>query len=326
VKVAHWTAFNGSGMNRVAESLVEGEKKLGIDSIKCNCHEPPPDKFDSALDADIHVCHTHFPDDIRRRITRPYKRVYVVHGTPEHTFSTSVETGLTHAYGHGDSWMLTQYNLQHADATVTFWPRHAAILQSLCDKRTIVASFPLGIDKTFWCPGPSPGKFAGAPSLFTAENCHQIKWPLDLFITWPWVYPNVKGAPCLHAAYLPFDQHRWFFPLVNRNGCSYASHISCGAFTHSALVNTFRSVDYYIGLVRYGDFNRICLEANACGTKTISYRGNPYSDFWVTEGDQRIIAAELIAILNGDVPPRDKTPILDIAETCQNMKNLYETL
>ena len=326
MKVAHWTAFNGSGMNRVAESLVDGERALGIDSVKCNCQEAPPDKFETVLDADIHVCHTHFPDDFRRRITRDYKRVYVVHGTPEHTFATSVETGLVGGYGHGDSWMLLQYNLQHADTTVTFWPRHQRILKSLCDKHTPVNCFPLGVDKKFWCPGESQGKFVGTPSLFTAENCHQIKWPLDLFIAWPWVYPKVKGSPSLHAAYLPYDQHRWFFPLVNRNGASYGSYISCGAFKNQALVNAFRSVDFYIGLVRYGDFNRICLEANACGTRTISYRGNPYSDYWITEGDQRSIADELTAILNGEVEPRVKETVQDILETCKAMKALYESL
>lgn len=313
-------------MDRVATSLVDGERALGLDSIRCNCHEPPADGFASVLDADVHVCHTHFPDDIRRRITRDYKRVYFVHGTPEHTFHTSVESGLSGKYAPGDSWMLVQYNLQHADAICTFWPRHQAILKSLCDKRTPVNCLPLGVDKSFWCPGDSAGKYAGAPSVFTAENCHQIKWPLDLFIAWPWVYPNVKGAPCLHAAYLPLDQHRWFFPLINRNGSHYGMHVTSGAFEPHALRNVFRSVDFYIGLVRYGDFNRISLEANASGCRTISYAGNPHSDFWLPEGDQRTIAAELVKILNGETEPRAKTPVPDISETCKLTKALYESL
>jgi hypothetical protein len=313
-------------MNNVAESLTQGEKALGYDSKSINCQLATPDAFNHTLDADIHVCHTHFPDSVSRRITRPYKRVYFVHGTPEHTFSTSLETGLVGNYGHGDSWMLVQYNLQHADAVVTSWPRHQALLKSLCDRNTKVHLVPMGVDKTFWCPGPSDGKFAGEPSLFTAENCHQIKWPLDLFIAWPWVYPRLKTSPLLHAAYLPLDQHRWFFPLVNRNGCSYGSIITKATFFPSALRNTFRSVDYYIGLVRYGDFNRISLEANAVGTKTISYRGNPYSDYWVTEGDQRVIADELFAILSGHVPPRDKTPVPDLSEMSKAMIEIYKSL
>lgn len=327
MKIAHWTMFNRSGMNRVAESLVRGERMVGLDSVICNPHEAENEAlWELAKDADIHVTHTHFPDWFRRRCKKAYKQVYVVHGTPEHIFHSSVESGLQGSYGHGDSWMLFQYWLQNADAIVTFWDRHQVILKSLTDKNTPVHSFPLGVDKTFWCPGPTRGRFAGSPSLFSSENCHYIKWPLDLFLTWPMVYPHVPGSPVLHAAYLPTDQHRWFFPLVNRNGASYASHISRGCFEHTDLLNALRSVDYYIGLVRYGDHNRMSLEANASGTKTISYRGNTYSDFWLTEGDQRVIAAELIEILSGRVPPRDKTLVPAIEETVKCMKALYETL
>jgi len=327
MKVIHWTAFNSSGMNRVAESLNRAELALGIDSRLCNCQTPPADNYDSILDADIHVTHTHFPEDVRRRLTnKSYKWVWVGHGTPEHTFAHSVEDGLRGGYGHGDSWMLMQYALQHADASVVFWPRHHQILKSMSDKHTPIHLIPLGVDKTFWKPGQSNGKFAGSPSLFTAENCHQIKWPLDLFITWPFVYPHVPGNACLHAAYLPLDQHRWFFPLLNRNGASYGMHLTNGAFSHDALLNVFRSVDFYIGLVRYGDFNRISLEANASGCKTISYRGNPFSDYWLTEGDQRVIAQELIDILSGRVPPRDKSPVPDVVETTKAMIDVYETL
>jgi hypothetical protein len=327
MKIVHWTAFNRSGMNRVAESLHAAERAAGLDSHLCNCQEPPADNYESILDADIHVTHTHFPDDVRRRLTnKSYKWLWIGHGTPEHTFAHSVEDGLRGGYGHGDSWMLMQYALQHCDAAVVFWPRHHDIFKTLVDKRTQLHHIPLGVDKTFWSPGPSRGRYSGSPSLFTAENCHQIKWPLDLFMLWPWVYPKVSGSPVLHAAYLPTDQHRWFFPLINRNGASYGMHVTNGAFQHEDLRNVFRSVDYYIGLVRYGDFNRISLEANACGTKTISYRGNPYSDFWVTEGDQRIIAEELIEILSGRVPPRDKTSVPDVTETSKALVAVYASL
>jgi hypothetical protein len=78
--------------------------------------------------------------------------------------------------------------------------------------------------------------------------------------------------------------------------------------------------------VRYGDFNRICLEANASGAKTISYYGNPYSDFWIPEGDQRVIADYLIKILDGEVAPRKKTSVPDISETANEMIKIYETL
>jgi hypothetical protein len=217
------------------------------------------------------------------------------------------------------------HNMRVADAIITFWPRHQAIFQSMCDKKTQVHLLPMGVDKSFWCPGQTEGKFAGEVSILTAENCHQIKWPLDLFLAWPWVYPHTKKSLSLHALYVPMDQHRWFFPLLNRNGASYGSFITNGAFKPAALRNAFRSVDYYIGLVRYGDLNRISCEANASGCRTISYRGNPHSDFWVTEGDQRIIAQELIAIFDGAVSPRDKTPIPDISETCKAMLEVYKT-
>jgi hypothetical protein len=88
----------------------------------------------------------------------------------------------------------------------------------------------------------------------------------------------------------------------------------------------FNSVDYFIGLVRYGDFNRISLEANATGVKTISYSGNPYSDFWVPEGDQREIAKVLVEILNGNVEPRKKDIVPDIEETAKGMVKIYERI
>ncbi len=311
-------------MNQVAEALVKAEKVLGLDSIICNPMEQSRESLEHSLDSDVHVCHTHIPEWLKRRITKPYKLIWIGHGVPEHCFQGSVEDYKTTSYGANDGWMLMQYWLQNADAIVTFWPRHAAIYQSLCDKKTKVNVLPLGVDKTFWKPTPSNGKFAGSPSLFSAENPHYIKWPLDLFITWPWVYPKIKGDPCLHVAYLAMDMHRWFFPLVNRNGASYGCHITPLIFDNVALRNVFNSVDYFIGLVNKGDHNRLSQEANACGCKTISYRGNPYSDFWLPEGDQREIATELTKILNGHVEPRKKEPVADVMDTATQMKEIYE--
>jgi hypothetical protein len=322
VKVAHWTMYNRSGMNRVAESFVQAEKALGVDAHLCNIQESK--EFDHVLDADVHVAHTHFPDWMRDRVTKPLKLVWIGHGTPEHVFQSSVIEGEKGGYGFGDGWMLIQYWLQHADALVTFWPRHQAIWQSLCDKGRTVHCVPLGIDLDFWTPGVSKGKFAGSPSVFSAENAHYIKWPLDLFIAWPWVYPKVRGS-CLHVSYLPTNTHRWFFPLVNRNGASYACHISSSIFGHEDLRNVFRSIDFFIGLVKYGDFNRINLEAQATGAKTISFSNNPYSDFWLPEGDQRILADTLVEILKGNVEPReDKLKVPGIKEMGEAMIKIYE--
>jgi len=319
--------LNKSGMHRVAESIAQAEKAAGIDSHLCDSMEADLSKFDHLLDADIHVSHTHLQDAMRARLTKAAKIVWVAHGTPEHVFQSAVEEGTRKGYGHADGLMLCMNWLRTADAVVTFWPRHQAIWQSLCDKNTVVDCVPLGVDKSFWKPEPSRGKYAGTPSLFTAENAHYIKWPLDLFMLWPWVYPNVPGRPILHSAYLPNDMHRWFFPLVNRNGCSYAAHISPIAFSHAELKNAFISTDYYIGLVRYGDFNRVCLEAAACGSKLISYRGNEYADFWLTEGDQRVMALELISILKGETKPREKKKLVPaIEDTAAGMTAIYERL
>jgi len=309
-------------MHRVAESICEAEKRLGIDSALAWTDSK---KYVDHIFADVHVGHTFLPPEVWRQ--RPNVRVvWVAHATPEVVFTTAVEDAKSGRYGHGDSWMLMQYWLQHADAMVTFWPRHHAILKSMMDKRSLCELFPLGIDKLFWKKIPSQGKFAGNPSVFAAENAYWMKWPLDLFIAWPWVTKQIDSAR-LHVVSLPQDVHRTFFPLINRNGSSFYSYVSPKRFSHEEMRNAFCSVDYYCGLVRYGDFNRVQLEAAACECKTISYTGNPYSDYWVSEGDQRELAKALVPILKGDVQPRkDKLPVPDIDETAKCMIGLYERI
>jgi len=83
---------------------------------------------------------------------------------------------------------------------------------------------------------------------------------------------------------------------------------------------------FYIGLVRYGDHNRICLEAKAAGCPLISFRGNEYADYWIDEGDQRIIAAQLLMILRGEVPKRETPETPDVSETARAMAGIYERL
>lgn len=312
---------NGSGMHRVAENIATGERALGLDSVLVDCTK----RCDEwALPADVHVVHTHLPDEVR--FTSKAKIVWVAHGTPDHVFQSSVESGSQGGYGHSDSLMLMQEWLRAADARVTFWERHAWIYKSMVPRGTRIDLVPLGVDKAFWAGGVDRGKYAGSPSVLTAENCHYIKWPYDLFVAWREVYEATMGKAKLHAVYLPRDMHRWFFPLVNANGASYGAHISPITFGHDDLRNVFKSVDFVLGLVRYGDFNQLSLQANAAGAKTISYRGNEYADYWVTEGDQRAMAKELAAILRGEASPRDKTPVPDIAETARAMKALYESL
>ena len=307
-------------MHRVAASLVDAERQLGLDSILCQPFDAAT--FAVAQDADIHVCHTHVPLEFQYG-GKPL--VWVSHGTPETVFMSAVNDGSHGSYGHSDAWMIAQYRLKTAAAIVTFWERHAALWQSMCDRHTKVHCLPLGLDLDFWKPFPSRGKYAGAPSLFTAENPHIIKWPLDLFLALPFVvsHPQLHNLT-LHCSYMVRDQHRWFFPLVNANGVSFHSHLTPNVYGNEDLRNVFNSIDFYIGLVRYGDFNRICLEAKACGTKVISYEGNPYADFWITEGDQRRIAAQLIDILTGKTPPRETKPVVSIAETAKGMLEIYK--
>ena len=311
---------NGSGMHRVAESIAKAELALGLDSRVIDC---TVESADWDLPADVHVAHTHLPNRVQKR--RDAKVVWVAHGTPDHVFQSAVEAGRGDAYGHGDAFMLMQHWLRVADARVTFWPRHQWIYQRMVDKGTTVHCIPLGIDKAFWSSGVSRGKWAGSPSVLTAENPHYIKWPYDLFQAWPDVFEAMDNS-CLHAIYIPRDMHRWFFPLVNANGASYGAHISPVTFPHDELKNVLKSVDYYIGLVRYGDFNHMGLQASVAGTRVISYAGNPYADFWITEGDQREMASQLTAILKGDVEARDKTPVPDLSETAFAMKAIYEGL
>ncbi len=323
MRVIHWSLKNGSGMHRVAESIAEAERKLGLDSRNIDCSVRSPE-WEDALDADIQVVHTHFPDELRKKVRRPLKIVWVAHGTPDHVFQSSVEMG-SQGYGHGDPLMLMQFWLRNANARVTFWPRHKWIYDRMVDRGTTVNLVPLGVDRSFWGAGASRGKYAGEPSVFTAENSHYIKWPYDLFTTWPYVLDEIPFAK-LHSVYLPKDQHRWFFPLINSNGAAYGSYVTAMSFSHEDLRNTFKSVDYYCGLVRYGDFNQIALQANAAGAKTISYAGNEYSDFWITEGDQRFMADQLINILSGKTPPREKTEVPDLVETASHMQGIYEGL
>lgn len=323
MKVVHWSLGNGSGMANVAASCAESERRLGLDASVARC-DVEDGAWEAALDADVHVSHTHVPDRIRRRFTKPLKLVAVFHGTPEHVYAGAVEAGEHGRYAPSNALMLMQHDLQCAHARVTFWERHAAIYRTMVDWGTTVHCVPMGVDRAFWAAGASRGKYAGTPSVWTGENQHAIKWVLDLALMWPWIAEAVEGV-CLHACYNPFDQHRYLFPLVHRNQAYYTAHFGAWTYPHDELRNIWKSVDFFIGLVRYGDANRLCLEANAAGAPTISYRGNPYSSYWVPEGDQRETAKEVIRILRGEVEPRaDRRPVPDMMETAAQFQAIYE--
>jgi len=317
MKVVHWVMMNGSGMNNVARSICDGEKKLGLDS---HLADPLGDESGWIWDGDINVSHTHIPDEVLQKNKNP--TVWVGHGSPEHVFRSSLEKV---GYGESDSWMLCQNWIRKADALVTFWPRNQKIWQTMCQKGRKVDLVTLGVDKSFWKKVPSRGPYSGKPSILTAENPHWEKTPLDLLLVWGTSIREVLPKAILHCLYIPNNMHRWIFPLVNTNGTSYGSVISGTVLGHTELRNAFCSTDYYIGLVRYGEFNRMSLEANACGAKTISYRGNPYSDFWLDEGNQfEYLVPQMLNILQGKVEPRKKKKVPSIKQTVQEMVEIYK--
>lgn len=320
LKIAHWTMLNGSGMANVARSMVESEQALGLDSVLCDVARSD---WSAVLDADVHVSHTHIPVGLKAQATKPYRVVWIAHGTPEHVFQSAVEADANRHYGAGDGFMLWLHWMKVADARVTFWPRHQAIMQAMMDRGATVDCVPLGVDTAFWSGGQTRGKFAGAPSVLSCENAHYIKWPYDLVVAWPWVADALPEAT-LHLNYLPNDQHRWWSPLVNRNGTAFRAHWGPTTWAHGELRNVFKSVDFLVSLVQKGDFNRLCLEAKAAGCPVISYAGNPYADYWVTEGDQRDLAAQLTEILRGNVARRPAQPVPDVQETARAMQAIYE--
>jgi len=311
-------------MHRVAESLAEAEVKLGLNSVLADPNLP--ETWEQYVDADVHVVHTHFPCKMKKRLTKPLRLVWVGHGTPDHVFQSAVQEMEKGQYGHGDAIQLTQHWLKTAHARVTFWERHAYIYDRMLTAGARPTDvLPMGVDLSFWKGGVTAGKYAGEPSVFTAENPHYIKWPYDLMTAWPLVadeYPEAR----LHAIYLPRDMHRAFFPWFNAMGSNFTSFVTPGIFDKAWLKNAFVSTDYTVGLVRYGDINHLSMQANAAGAKTISYPGNPHSDFWVAEGDQRVIASELLEIFRGDRAPRRKEPVADISDTAQAMKLIYEDI
>lgn len=324
LKICHWTAFNNSGMNQVAKTLHKAEKKLGLDSYLINVHEVPSSEWDQYADADIHVPHTHFPNEMKKRLTKPLKMAFISHGTSEYIVQSAIEDSKK-GYGHSDSLQLWMYWMKTSDAICTFWPRHQAIMQSMADKATKVHLIPMGLEIDFWKAGRSRGKFAGNPSVMSCENSHFMKWIYDLFIAWPWIYSEVPDA-CLHANYVPQDQHRIWFPIIDRNGAAYGAHVSPLTFTHDELRHVLNSVDFYWNGVRYGDFNRIGMEANLSGAQVISYWGNPYAHHWVREGDQRELAREFVEILKGERKARVPETIASDLEMATAMREVYESI
>lgn len=323
MRVVHASITNGSGLHRVAESLAKAETALGINSTLVDTGvEFPEDVFD----ADVYVVHSHLPPKAEAKRKPGSRIVWVGHGTPDHVYQSTVEEAEHGSYGHSDPLMLCQRWLKVADARVTFWDRHKWIYdQMLTNGARPTDLVPMGVDREFWKQGTTQGKFSGEPSLFYAENPHYIKWVYDLMTALPTIAKSHPGV-MLHAIYQVKDHHRAFFPWFNALGATYHTHAFPGTFDKVGLRNAFKSTDYHVGLVRYGDLNHLSLEANAAGAKTISYEGNPHAMYHIREGDQRDIAANISAILAGEVSPRTQAPVPDVMETATAMKAIYEAI
>lgn len=336
MKVAHWTMLNGSGMHRVGASMARAETTLGVEAIVLNPFDKDQQGWENALDADVHVSHTHIPTNtvvkatgrtFRRSVTKPYRWVFPIHGTPELVFENSIKDSESNGYGAGTSFAQHQIGMQTADAIITFWERHQALYQLAVDKSTIVDLIPMGIDHAFWQAGVSAGKYQGAPSFFNCDNAYPFKWALEILRCWPWIYEALDEQACLHICYLPTVLQRFVDVLSSRYGSLRGAIVGNWSYDHKNLRNIFKSVDYYISPVRYGDHNRVCLEAAAAGAKVISYPGNLYADYWIPEGDQRIQAQALIEIARGEVQPRpDKKPVPTEQEMGEATINVYERI
>lgn len=290
-----------------------------------------PAIYEQAFDADVHVGHTCLPlmangKSFQKQLTKPFRLVSIGHGTPEHVFEGSVQAAEFGRYAPSDSFMILLHDLKRAHARVTFWPRHKWILDQFMATGTEIKLVKLGVDKKFWAEGESRGKYAGNPSLLSCENSHAIKWPLQLLLMWPYVADELAEA-CLHVCYLPTDQARHWFPLVDGNGAHFRAHIGPWTFPHDELRRVFKSFDFLWNGVRFGDFNVLGLEAVAAGLKVISYKGNPYSHYWIEEGDIRTQCEQLTAVLRGDVEERtDREEVIDVAETAKQMGEIYDSI
>jgi hypothetical protein len=309
-------------MHHAAEACAEAERRLGHDSMLVNIDNNYA--WDETVDADIHVSHTHFPDEMRAKLEKPARVVFVAHGTPEHVMENAIDAHATGGYGPADGWMMLRHQLRSADAVVTFWDRHRAIYASLVPKERPIHCVPMGVDRAFWAEGNDRGRYAGTPSVWMSENQHRMKWALDVLIAWPWVCNELPNAR-LHAHYIPHTHHRFFIDLANSNGAAYRSYLSAAKYEHTMLREMWKSVDFFLGPVRYGDHNCLSMQAAAAGMTTISYAGNRYADFWIPEGDQREMATALVSIFRGEVQPRvDKLPVPDLLEMGQAMISIYE--
>ncbi len=329
MRIAHWAATNTSGMAHMAAACAEGERRLGHESVLVDVDAAGTWLSGVAVEADVHVCHTRFPDIQRARVRnhtgKEAKVVFVAHGIPEHNMEIAVNAALgPEQYCPADHWMLTRHWLRVSDAFVVFNERQQAIYQTMVPKAQTIDCVPMGVDRAFWAVGEADGeRMRGQPSVWMSENQARIKWALDVLIAWPWVAKELPQA-FLHAHYLPFDMHRFLIDLANTNGAAYYATLSARTFSHETLRTMWKRTDFNLATTRYGDNTLLTMQAESAGLATISYPGNQYASYWVPEGDQRVLAQELVKIFSGDVAPRAKLDVPDLLDTAKAMTGIYE--
>lgn len=304
--------------------MSDGDRAMGHDSHLC---DPSREEtwVHALAGADVHVAHTDFPVAVRK-VYPNAPVVFVGHGTPEVMMMEALDASNVPGYAPADGWMLLRHWIRNAHAVVTFWPRHRDIYQRILGRQGIVDAVPMGVETEFWKGGEFPGKYLGEPSVWTSENAHRIKWAFDFIAAWPQVIESLPFAK-LHAHYMALPVHRFMIDFANSNGAAIGAILSAATWDHRVLRNIWKGFDFFLGLVRYGDHNQLSLQAAATGMKTISYRGNEYADYWVTEGDHRVMAQELVAIFKKDVEPRaNKLPVPDVKDTGVAMNAVYERL
>lgn len=303
----------------MAVEMAKEDQKNGLTVAMCDTTSK--DTWGMGMDADIHVVHSHVPDEIA--YDRQKKIITVQHGSPEYIFESSVADGIKLPYGASNPFAMNSFYMTRSNALVTFWDRQAKIWETMTDKP--VYCIPMGVDREFWTSQGNKNCLNGAPAIFTAENCHTCKWPLDMFIMWPKLVERFTEAR-LHAIHIPMDQHRWWLPLSYMNGSQYTAFISPARLSHPVLRDFLSSAHYYYSPVTYGDHNRMCLEAASCGTKIISFRGNQYAHYWITEGNQWDQLEEWTNILTGETPAREPETVPDIKDTGVAMLHVYKEI
>lgn len=321
MRSVQWVTPNGSGMHHVAETLARAELACGVESRCLDPHDALQDGWDFARAADVHVNHTHLPDEFQGK-----PHVFVHHGTPEIVFELAVRDAEQNGYNTGTGMAQHFRLMQEADAIVTFWERHHALIDLMTDKATKVDLLPMGVDHAFWSGGTSHGHYLGKPALLNCENAYPFKWSVDFLRVWRWVWDKIPGAT-LHVANVPANLLPQIKLMTARSGAVYGTVAGSWTYDANNLRNIFKQVDFYLSTVRYGDHNRMSMEAGASGLKVISYPGNLYADYWMREGDIRETIKDLISILDGTTPPRaDKLPVPTEADMAHGMIHVYQRI